>query len=335
MHNKLYERVKKFLKENYKLLIIDLLIISMFLIPTGYEIYSPGSLLDISKRVNVENGSKGTGSINATYVSAREGTIVFYLLEKVIPSWDKNKKSDITLDGEDYKDALERQRLSLKNASNNATLVAYNKAKKEVEIKNRKVFVLARLKESKTNLLVGDQILKINNKKINELSDIKDVLKDKNENDIVKVQVRRDKKIKEVKGKLVKIDGEVSIGIYLQELFDLETDPKIKLTFKDSESGPSAGLMTTLYIYNSLTKFDITKGLKVSGTGTIDIDGKVGEIDGVKYKLAGAVRKKADVFIVPSNNYKEAIKEVNKHKYKIKIIEAKTFDGVLKDLSNM
>ena len=67
--------------------------------------------------------------------------------------------------------------------------------------------------------------------------------------------------------------------------------------------------MLTLAIYNSLVDKDITKGKKVVGTGTIEEDGSVGSIGGVKYKLNGAVRQKADVFLVPAGeNYEEAFK---------------------------
>lgn len=54
--------------------------------------------------------------------------------------------------------------------------------------------------------------------------------------------------------------------------------------------------MTTLEIYNSLTDDDLTKGYKIVGTGTIDMEGNVGMIGGVKYKLKGAIKKKADIF---------------------------------------
>ena len=87
--------------------------------------------------------------------------------------------------------------------------------------------------------------------------------------------------------------------------------------------------MTALVIFNKLISYDITKGYKIAGTGTIDEDGTVGEIDGVKYKLKGAVKDKADVFLVPSGNYEEAIKLKEKNNYKIKIIEVKTFEDAI------
>ena len=39
-------------------------------------------------------------------------------------------------------------------------------------------------------------------------------------------------------------------------IYDYDTNPKIELKFKQSESGPSGGLMLTLAIYNNLTKKD-------------------------------------------------------------------------------
>ena len=62
------------------------------------------------------------------------------------------------------------------------------------------------------------------------------------------------------------------------------------------------------------------------------MSGNVGEISGVKYKLAGAVKKDADIFIVPTANYKEAIKLKNENNYNIEIIEADTLENVIEKL---
>ncbi|MEG2378915.1 MAG: S16 family serine protease, partial [Bacilli bacterium] len=108
-----------------------------------------------------------------------------------------------------------------------------------------------------------------------------------------------------------------------------------KFNFDSKESGPSGGLITTLTIYNYLVKEDITNGLKIAGTGTIEPDGSVGEIGGIKYKLAGVVKKKADLFFCPAGeNYEEAMKEKKKNKYKIKIIGVETLDEALNYLKN-
>ena len=91
--------------------------------------------------------------------------------------------------------------------------------------------------------------------------------------------------------------------------------------------------MTTLTIYNYVIKEDITNGMKIAGTGTIEGDGTVGEIGGIKYKLAGIEKQKADLFFVPAGeNYEEAMKYKKENNYKIKIVPVKTFEDAVKYL---
>ena len=94
--------------------------------------------------------------------------------------------------------------------------------------------------------------------------------------------------------------------------------------------------MVTLAIYNQLIDSDISNGLKIAGTGTIDIEGNVGSIGGVKYKLKGAVDSKSDIFLVPAGeNYEEAIKYKKKYHYDIKIIGISTFEEAIEKLESM
>lgn len=157
----------------------------------------------------------------------------------------------------------------------------------------------------------------------------------KNVGDTVTFTVIRNNKETIKTGKIYESDGGKLIGIYLTSVLEVTTDKNVVFKYKNNESGSSGGLMSALEIYNQLTKSDITKGLTIAGTGTIDMDGNVGEIAGVKYKIMGAVKNKADVFIVPADNYEEAKQIVNKYNYKIKLIEAKNFNQVLEDLEKI
>jgi len=126
------------------------------------------------------------------------------------------------------------------------------------------------------------------------------------------------------------------IGMYINPIIELEYPEDIDITFNKNanEYGSSGGLMNTLLIYNKLTKEDITKGDVISGTGVINIDGSIDPIGGVKYKLRGAYKEGADVFIAPSENYEEALKVAEENDMDIEIIEAKTFNQVVEDLKN-
>ena len=62
------------------------------------------------------------------------------------------------------------------------------------------------------------------------------------------------------------------------------------------------------------------------------MNGNVGEIGGIKYKIMGAVKNNMDVVLVPSANYKEALQVKKEKKYKIKIVEVKTFNDAIEYL---
>ena len=119
------------------------------------------------------------------------------------------------------------------------------------------------------------------------------------------------------------------MGISIINHYEYELDPKIDVKTKASESGSSGGLMTSLAIYNSLVSEDITKGRKIVGTGTIDMEGNVGEIGGVKYKLLGAEKNKADIFLCPKENYDEAIKVKQDNNLKLEVIAVGTLNEAI------
>jgi PDZ domain-containing protein len=70
--------------------------------------------------------------------------------------------------------------------------------------------------------------------------------------------------------------------------------------------GPSAGLMFATGIVDKLTPDDLTHGKHIAGTGTIDPDGTVGPIGGIRQKLAGARNAGAELFLMPKVHCTEA-----------------------------
>jgi PDZ domain-containing protein len=69
--------------------------------------------------------------------------------------------------------------------------------------------------------------------------------------------------------------------------------------------GPSAGMMFSLAIVDMLTPGPLTEGGHVAGTGTIDPDGNVGPIGGIRQKLVGARDAGAQLFLAPQDNCDE------------------------------
>jgi Lon-like protease len=116
------------------------------------------------------------------------------------------------------------------------------------------------------------------------------------------------------------------IGIELDpDQFDPPFDVNISLG--QTIGGPSAGLIFSLAIYDLLTPGSLTGGRTIAGTGTIDVDGNVGEIGGIQQKIAGAYSDGARIFLVPAANCAEAAD--SSLAGDVELIKVTTLDGAV------
>jgi PDZ domain-containing protein len=70
--------------------------------------------------------------------------------------------------------------------------------------------------------------------------------------------------------------------------------------------GPSAGLAFTLGLLQRLDPYDLTGGHAVAATGTMSIDGQIGDVGGVAQKTVAVRDSGARIFFVPPQEYKVA-----------------------------
>lgn len=318
--------MKNKLNEYKYLLLLILLFFLNFIIKLPYYIEMPGGILNIDSKIESDIKIETSGSLNMAYVSEIRATIPTYLIAKINKHWDLIKTEENISSNETIEEANYRNTMLLNEANDIATIIAYQKAGKELKIKSKKYYVTYIDESAETTLKIKDEILKVDSKKINSLEDITNIINNHNIGDTILIETNNGIK----KAKIYEKENKKVIGILITT--DYEFNETIKFKFNDKESGPSGGMMMTLSIYNYLTNDSLTKGRKIVGTGTIDINGNVGEISGIKYKLKGAVKNKADIFIVSEENYEEATKEKEKNNYKIEIISVKTIDDAIKYL---
>ena len=307
-------------------------IMALFLVRFDYVIYTPGSLENLNDRIIVTPSNESKGSMNLTYVTSIPANIPNMLLSLIIPNWDIESLNNMRVEDESEKEIENRDKIYLKDTSYDAVIAAFKEANMKYEITSVDVTITYIYNIAKTNLKVGDVIKTINGVKITSFNSLINEVNKYEVGEKLIINVLRNNKIIECEATIVLEENKKMIGISLAELKNIKTNPEVKFVFKNNESGSSRGLMCALEIYNRITKYDITKGDIISGTGVIDENGNVGSIGGVKYKLKGAVNKHAKVFIVPSDNYEEAISLKNKYKYDIEIIKADTLKNVIKAL---
>jgi PDZ domain-containing protein len=104
-------------------------------------------------------------------------------------------------------------------------------------------------------------------------------------------------------------DGKPFLGIDMLPSYKFPF--QVSVDIDPAIGGPSAGLMFSLGIYDTLTPGSLTGGAIVAGTGTIDPEGKVGPIGGIQQKIAAAREAGAELFLVPPDNCPEAVDAPN------------------------
>ena len=100
-------------------------------------------------------------------------------------------------------------------------------------------------------------------------------------------------------------DGKPYLGVSIGMGFKLPF--QVTVDIDQAIGGPSAGLMFSLAIYDTLTPGSMTDGRPIAGTGTISPNGSVGPIGGIQQKIPAAKDDGAKLFLVPAANCVDAV----------------------------
>lgn len=335
MLKKIKNYIVETIKEEYKFIIFMFLLFIILNFPLNYYITVGGGISDAEERIKVENKNESKGSFNISYVTQLNANVLSFGLSYLIKTWERVDADLYKYDvSENLEDIAFRGDLDLKTANSTAKYWAYKLANKSVEETSSRLYVIATsINEYDTPLKVQDEIISIDDKHYDNMIDYTSYLQTKEESSEVEVKVIRNNKEEVLKSKIYEVEGRKILGIVLQNVKEYKTDPEVTIRFKNSESGPSGGLITTLEIYNQLTKKDLTKGYTIAGTGTIESDGTIGEIGGIEHKILGAAHAKADVFLSPGgDNYDTAKRYVKEKKLDIKLIKVDTINDAIEKL---
>ena len=153
-------------------------------------------------------------------------------------------------------------------------------------------------------LEVGDHLLTINGRTIETIEQAGRAVDATPDGEPTEVTVQRKKKELTFEITRELIDDHLRLGFEMRDSFQFPFD--VSVGIDPNIGGPSAGLMFSLAIYDTLTQGSMTDGHSVAGTGTITSDGTVGPIGGIDQKIAGARDDGAELFLVPADNCADA-----------------------------
>jgi PDZ domain-containing protein len=328
-----------------------LLIFVVFLLyfPVPYFVSQPGDAVDLSELVRVEEGYAQEGNLMLTTIKMGKANVLSYAWAKMNDYVDLIEEKQILSQYQDEEEYNRYQQKLMELSKDTAIIAAFRQAGKEVDIINHGVLVMGIGENMPASnvLQLGDVIISIDGNKVNTAEDLIGYLEEKQVGERITLTVRRGQGVEEISLVLEELpvsteDGKRRAGIGISAVTDrsISTDPEVTIDTRKI-GGPSAGLMFAIQIYNLLTPDDITKGYRIAGTGTIDVDGNVGRIGGVHQKVVAAHRAGAEIFFVPyergakNSNYELALKTAQEIGSSTEIVPIDTFEEALNYLEQL
>jgi Lon-like protease len=290
--------------------------LAALLLPVPYVTYSPGLTVDVLAeakgaeivQVSGHKAYRDDGELRMTTVYVTQPKAHVNLLE-AMKAWLDPEEAVYPYDavyGEDEtaEQSETESAIQMVSSQDAATAVALNElgydVKPIVEVLNVEKGLPADGK-----LKVRDVIRKVNGQRVTDSQQVVDVVDKSKAGDSVTFRVRRDGKPITVVVKPRVVDGDLRVGVTSGPGFIFPF--KVSVDIPEDIGGPSAGLMFSLAIYDTLTPGSLTGGKIVAGTGTIEANGKVGPIGGIQQKVVAARQSGAELFLVPADNCADAL----------------------------
>lgn len=179
------------------------------------------------------------------------------------------------------------------------------------------------------HLQVGDQLLTVDGEQVTSAQKLNALIRRKPAGSQLTITYLRLGAPRTTTVTSVLKDKAIRIGVQIDE----QQPSPYKITINlDNVGGPSAGLMFTLGILDKIKPEDLTGGLAIAGTGTMDEEGNVGAIGGIPQKLRGAKRDGAAIFLTPANNCAEAMANAVSG---LKLVKVDTVTSALQALATL
>ena len=309
---------------------------ALFYVPSGDYLFLPHPAQPVDPLVRVEGeeaGDDDDGGVYMVDIFVRKAV----LIERLYPGIEDGSS---LVSGEDVNPTgvseSERRRSSLNEMSRSqqvAVAVALRSLEMKVGVDRSGAEIVAVLpaKPAEGRLEVGDVIVDARGRSVRTPQDLLEALEDVRPGDEVALTILRDGEQRSVRVGTTADERDTErplLGVQIQQAaeFDFPVDVEIDA---GGVGGPSAGLAFALDIVEELGR-DVSDGRRVAVTGTLDLDGVVGAVGGLKQKTIGAREADADVFIVPDANAAEA----RRHADGLEIVAVSTFEEALSALED-
>ncbi|MDP3968046.1 MAG: PDZ domain-containing protein [Nocardioides sp.] len=288
-------------------------------LPVPYVTFSPGPTVDVLAEfdgeeivmVSGEQTYRGDGELRLTTVSVTGPTQEITLVQALSAWWDGTRaiypRDAVYPDGSTADQVRRESSVQMVSSQDTAVAVALQELGFDLP-RVVEVFDVADGGPASGALEVGDQVVRVNGTRITDTASVSEAVQQVGVGEVATIEVRRNgnTRVREITTAPSPEDPDTAIvGIVIGPGYDFPFDVGVRID--ENIGGPSAGLIFSLAVYDTLTPGSLTGGRPVAGTGTLTEDGEVGAIGGIPQKIVAAQAEGAELFLVPPGNCAEAL----------------------------
>jgi PDZ domain-containing protein len=308
-----------------------------WLLPSDSYLLLPDRAKPLEQKVKVQ-GEKDTGPGGIYYVDVivRKASLLEELVSGVRPDGaDLVPEEALVPPGSNIR---ERRRLTVRQMDRSeevAAAVALRELGYDVDAKPEGALIVAVGQDAPAagKLEPTEVIVAVDGSPVRTPDDLRRLIAKHEPGDSVRLRVRAGGGTRVVEVGTIESPeerGRPIVGIQVEQFADIKLPISVDIDL-GGVGGPSAGLAFALDVVEEL-RGNVDRGLRVAATGELELDGGVGPIGGIKQKVIGAKRSRADVFLVPAGD--NAV-EARRHAGDLRIVAVESFGQALRALATL
>jgi PDZ domain-containing protein len=309
--------------------------LTLYLVPTESYIFLPNRAHAVAPLVEVEGGSDPDDGGGVYYVDVlvRKAT----LLERLWPGLREGATvvpaAQVRPEGVDDTERRREELAEMRMSQRVAAAVALRALGRDVVARpnGARVEFVDQNAPAAGKLRAGDVVVAVDGAAVTAPSGLRRAIRRGGTERDLRLRVRRGSAevvvtVRPERGP----EGVPMLGVIVSQAADIRLPLDVEID-TGGVGGPSAGLAFALDLLEELGR-DVDRGRRIAVTGSLELDGTVGAVGGIKQKTIGVERADIDVFVVPAGD--NAV-EARRHADGIRIVPVTSFQQALRTLATL
>ncbi|HEX9767168.1 MAG TPA: PDZ domain-containing protein [Nitriliruptorales bacterium] len=301
-------------------------------VPMPFVTWSPGEAVDLRGAVTVEGqGETLTGPLSLLTIRTKEAGLI-----DVVRAWLDGDRDLIDRDlafgaGRDAEEYFAQELQTFSTQLDVSAVAALRALGRDIGAAQQVVEISPDTPADGV-LEVGDVLRSVDDVGVESLTELRTRLEQHEPGDVVTIALDREGEPTEVRVTLAVLPTTetVGLGVRMRTLVDEIPIDVVATATLDRIGGPSAGLALALTIFDLLSPDDVVAARRIAVTGTMDVDGNVGNIGGIRQKVIAAEDADAELLIVPVDQLEDARRQATS----IEIVGVRTLAEALAALAS-